>query len=146
MRSLVALITLVLVAGNAVAHATEMVEVPNPPPYMPPREPTPSEKKHDEGVMMLVGGLALAAGGLGIEAGAVVYAVDNPCILPLYCIFGPPHEGEFMTFMGLVTSGAIATAGGITLTVFGGSQMRKARKAELKLHATGTGLSLSGRF
>ena len=145
MKSIVLVITLITVAAGA-ARATEMVEVPNPPPYMPPREPTPLEKKHDQGVMMLVGGLVLAAGGLGIEAGAAAYAVDNPCILPLYCILGPPHGGELVTFMGLVTSGAIATAGGITLTVLGGSQMRKARKAELRLRATGTGLSLSGRF
>jgi hypothetical protein len=144
MKPVVALITLVLVAAGAPAGAQEMVEVPNAPPLTPHR-PTLLERKHDQAAFMLVGGLVLLTAGLGVEAGAVVYAAENPCILPLACIFGPPHGDQSVTFAALAFAGAAGIGGGVTLIALGGTKLHKLHRP-IALRLTGTGVSVSGRF
>ncbi len=122
-----------------------MVEVPNAPPFVP-HQPTLVEQKRDRATMILVGGVALVIAGVGVEAGAIVYAADNPCILPLACLFGPPHDSELVTFGALAVSGLMGVAGGIALTVVGGSMLSKLHRNLLSLRLGAGGVSLSGRF
>ncbi|HEX8951022.1 MAG TPA: hypothetical protein VF945_04215 [Polyangia bacterium] len=116
--------------------------MPNAPP--PPR-PTPLEHKHGQAEAVLFGGLVLLVAGLGIEAGAVVYAAENPCVLPLACLFGPSHDDQLVTFVGLAFSGLVAVGGGITLMALGGSKLRKLHRP-ISLRSSGNGVSLGGRF
>ncbi|HEX9103855.1 MAG TPA: hypothetical protein VF997_16705 [Polyangia bacterium] len=142
MRTLVALITLAAVAAGGPAGAQEMIEVPNAP---PPPQPTLLEQKHGQARAMLFGGLALLVAGLGIETGAVVYAAENPCVLPLACLFGPSHDDQLVTFAALAFSGLAAVGGGITLAALGGSKLRKLHRP-ISLRSSGNGVSLGGRF
>src|SRR3954452_22813609 len=103
MKSVVATITLVLVAAASVAHATAMVEVPNPPPYLPPPAPTPEQQRRDRGKVILVGGLVLLGVGTGLTGGAIGFAEDHRCFLPLSCLFGPATNDPLI-FEGLALS------------------------------------------
>jgi hypothetical protein len=144
MKSVVALITLVVVAAGGIAHATEMVEVPNPPPYLPPPKPTPEQQRRESSWSLVFGGVVLLAAGVGLEGAAAGFAVDHPCALPLSCIFGPPTN-DSLTFAGLVAGGALGLGGGVAMTVVGATRGRQ-RRPPVSLRLTGSGMSLSGRF
>ena len=145
--TLVARITLVLLAAGGVAHATEMVEVPNAPPNPPymPAKPTSQERKRERAQFVLVGGVVLLGAGLGLVGAAAAFAVDHPCSLPLSCLFGPSTNAP-AAFAGLAVSGFLAVGGGIAMTTVGATGSRKPRSSRLTLHLTGNGVSLSGRF
>ena len=142
MKSFVLVITLITVAAGA-ARATEMVEVPNAPPFMPPR-PAPRDPKIDEANALRISGLASLGLGTVLEATALVIFVENPCTHD--CFLDPVQPEARATIASLVAFGVGGVAAGLPLAITGGARLSRLRKNQLTLHAGVNGVSLSGRF
>jgi hypothetical protein len=145
MKSSVLAITLIIVAvAGGVARATEMVEVPSAPPYMPPRLTTPLEKKERAADNLRFIGLAALGLGTLLEGTALVMFINSPCTHD--CFLDPVQPEARAPIGAFVGAGIAGVAVGLPLAIAGGSRLRQLRKAELKLHAGANGVALSGRF
>lgn len=141
MKSIVLVITVITVAARS-AGATEMVEVPSSPPYVP-HEPSLLEKKNDAARGMLLGGILLTVSGLGLVVGGPFYLAGS-CPSHECGLFGS-QSYDFGGFGAMMLTGMMALGGGVTLTALGGSQLRKLHRP-IAVGFTGTGVSLGGRF
>jgi hypothetical protein len=113
---------MIAITFSVAAQAQEMIEVPNAPPFMPPRKPSPLEARRERGRVLRDLGSGVTVAGAGLFLGGLGYLTGTT----ISDLFGPhqPDPSLAPTTLGLTISGALLAGGvGSVLIVVGVRRM-----------------------